>query len=149
MHDVGEKFGMSSNKRRLNITDATWAGLAKGMEIYQKSVLFNLNLGIFTIGKYKYYPDLDKWHVVSNGDMRNETPQCDIVDKMARVNVSYRQSNVRHVGKGGQNTIGSFPRFKGVFGYQGTERNYFESGSCPSWVMEWGETEFEDKFRLE
>lgn len=152
LNDIGERYPMTASNLRPIKSDSVWAaGLAKGVDIHQKvggTFLANINIGGFGFGPYVYDEDVDKWHVASNGDFRQETPQCDVLDELTRPNVAYKKANIDKPFTGMEETIEGFRRLKGAWGEKGKSREWYDNGSCFSFFWEWGPTEFDDEFRL-
>ncbi len=150
LKNIGEVHHTMADMRRPSVTDMSWAGLAKAMEVYQKAVSKGgLKIMGVGMGRYSYYDNLDKWHVVSDGDLRRETPQCDILNNLTRPNVAYKDSNVKRIGTGSENTIESFLRLKGAIAHKGHDVDWFEQGSCGGFAFDFGETAYDGEFRLE
>jgi len=122
LKNVGEVFPVTDS-RRPEITDGTFAGVDKGMQIFQKVAFFN---------KHSYVRKADRFHVVRSPELKSESPKCEALDDMTKVNTAYFESNVKKARSGGENTFEVFPLFKGCWNFKGVGDSFWKTGSCPT-----------------
>jgi hypothetical protein len=149
LDDVGEEFTLLDN-RRLHITDASFATAEKAVRIWAKlgvffRTVFGPGMGWLYPSAHTYDRKIDKWHVIRNQALKNETQStCQVIDKLARVNTSFNDANTKEFGKGGENTFEVYPVFKGCWGFKGKDKGYWNGG-----IFEWRDSKIGNgKLRL-
>ncbi len=129
--NVGEIYAFTDN-RRPHITDASFQGAQKNIDMYQGDdsllamLLRRISKGIWGMGTpHTYVRKVDKWNVIYNPIFEQENnKKCDPVDSMARVHTSYDKSNIKETRKGGENSFEIYPMFKGCWDFKGDDRGW-------------------------
>jgi len=141
---IGERFSPVDGGR-LNITDRTYRGLAKDLDLFYalaNSPAAAAQLGLFggVLKPHTYQEKVDKLLVLRNEKLKEEQPICASLPNIVKHNVEYDRANVKDVKSGGASTHEMFTAFRGAWGLKGVEDSYFYTtpgcpgGSCTSTV---------------
>jgi|GEM_PF-4716069 len=116
LRNIGERFPLTDTGR-VNITDRTWSGIAKGLSLYQ--------IEVGESDRQTFEEAKDKLLVLRNEKLKQESPTCEVLDKMTRVNIDYQTANVKQAKSGGENTVEVFTQFRGCWGFKGRDESYW------------------------
>jgi hypothetical protein len=124
---MGERFPLVESGR-LNITDRTYRGLAKDLDLF-----YALVQGGQISDATSYIEKVDKLLVLRNEALKEEAVGCAPLPNIVDYNISYDKSNIKESMKGGNNTHEVFTAFRGAWGLKGVDHSYFLcGGDCPS-----------------
>lgn len=130
LKNVGERFPLSDT-RRVSITDRTWRGIAKDLDLFQAAVP--------EIERQSFDEKKDRMLVLRNEKLRLESPGCRPLAEMTRVNTDYLMANNKTVKSGGENAVEVFTKFRGCWGFKGVDESFWTT------VVSWDNN---DPFRL-
>lgn len=122
LKNVGERFPLSDT-RRVSITDRTWRGYAKDLDLFQAIVP--------PVARHTYDEGKDRFLVLRNEKLKNESPGCKPLGEMTRENIDYNKANEKDIKSGGENTVEVFTGFRGCWGYKGWDEKFW------TYVVKW------------
>ncbi len=116
LKNVGERFPLSDT-RRVSITDRTWRGIAKDLDLFQ---------AVVSPGeRHTYDEQKDRMLVLRNAKLKRESPGCKPLNDMTRENINYDTANSKDLKSGGENTVEVFTGFRGCWGFKGQDEAFW------------------------
>ncbi len=116
LKNVGERFPLT-DARRVSITDRTWRGIAKDLDLFQAVISEG--------SRHSYIEEKDRMLVLRNEKLKRESPGCKPLEEMTRINIDYDTANIKDLKTGGENTVEMFTGFRGCWGFKGKDEGFW------------------------